>query len=111
MADKYVSLPLFDSVDYKYTIALEGGYYSLRFTYNETMQLYTLSIKDVDNNSLVSGVGLVPGYPICADYVLDGLTGFFFLGSKSDKTTEFYKIYPDKIHEYYTLSYVYDDTV
>jgi hypothetical protein len=112
MADKFVNLPLFDSVDYRYNIALEGNYYSLRITYNETMQLYTMSISDSNNNRIVSGMGLVPTYPIGADYVLGDLTGIFVLTSKSNKSTEFYKLYPTKIHEYYELNYIYaDDSV
>lgn len=109
MADKYVDLPLFNSPDYKFSIALEGSYYTIRITYNETMQLSTMQIKDVDGNMLIAGVGLVPNYPICLDYVLEGLTGTFLLIPISDKNIEFYKLYPTRLKDYYTLSYLYDD--
>lgn len=110
MALIQVDLPLANSPDYKFSIALEGSYYSIRLTYNEIMQLYTMQIKDVDGNMLLAGVGIVPGYPITLDYVLTGLTGTFLLISKSEKEMEFYKLYPTRLKDCYTLSYLYDDT-
>lgn len=110
MADMIVELPLFDEVDYRYSITLEGEYYSFRFTYNETMQMYTLKVSDVNNVTLVSGVGVVPNYPMLADYVIGTLTGALIMIPKSDKDIEFYKLYPKNLSQYYTLSYIYDDT-
>lgn len=104
---KYIDLPLFPDMDYSYAASLEDSSYLLRITYNQTMQLYTIAISDVDLNMLISGVGLVPNYPILLDYVIEGLTGSFILAPNTDKPIEFYKIYPDQIHKYYTLSYVY----
>jgi hypothetical protein len=106
----YVDLPLSDSPDYQYTVALEGDYYTLRFIFNEIMQRYTMMIYDSDNNLLLSGVGLVPLYPIIADYVVGNLTGSFLMLPISDTDVEFYKLYPQKLNKYYTLSYVYEET-
>lgn len=109
MAIKYVDLPLFNSPDYRYTVALEGDYYTLRFTYNEIMSLYTLMILDSNKNAILAGVGVVPFYPITLDYVVPGLTGSFILIPISDQDKEFYKIYPQQLNEYYTFQYIYDE--
>lgn len=106
-----VALPLFNEPDYIYQVALENNSYSLRFTYNETMKLTTLSIYDVDKNPVLCGVGLVPNFPIIGDYSLPNLTGLFLLESKSNIETEFYKLYPDKLATYYNLSYLYNETI
>ena len=108
MTTKHVLLPLYDQVDYLYKVTLEGSSYRLRFTYNQVMQLYTMAISDADDVTLVSGAGLVPNYPIAADYVIEGLTGTFLLLPKANTPSEFYKTYPDKLATYYELSYVYD---
>ena len=110
MATKIVSLPLFDEVDYKYSITLEGEYYSFRFIYNEYMEMYTLQISDVKNGVLISGVGVVANYPMLADYVIGNLSGALLMSPKSDKDIEFYKLYPSNLSEYYILSYIYDDS-
>lgn len=106
-----VDLPLFNEPDYIYQVALENNSYSLRFIYNETMKLTTLSIYDVDKTPVLCGVGLVPNYPIAVAYALPNFTGCFVMSSKSNIDTQFYKLYPDKLATYYNLSYVYNETV
>lgn len=105
----YVELPLKDSPFYTYSISLENDSYQLQFTYNEKMQLYTMSISDASANLLISSVAVVPNYPITADYIIPGLTGAFFLIPNDDSGKEYYKLYPDKIHQYYKLIYLYEN--
>lgn len=107
----FVELPLYEDKDYRYQIALEGESYTLRFTYNTVMKLYTLSIYDADSNVICSGVGVVPNYPISDNLVINGLSGFFFLSPKATTNTSAYKTYPDKLSTYYNLSYIYNVTV
>ena len=111
MALVSVDLPLFNEPDYIYQVSLEDNSYSLRFIYNEVMKLTTLSIYDVDRNPVCCGVGLVPNYPIILSYALPQLTGAFLMLSKASVPTEFYKLYPNKLATYYTLSYTRDETV
>jgi len=111
MVIKHVALPLKNDVDYKYSVTLQGNYYTLRFTYSEILNMYTLMITDVDGVKLVSGVGLVPNYPVCKDYIIEGLTGAFYLIPKSSASIEFYKVYPTNLADYYELSYIYDDAI
>lgn len=68
-------------------------------------------ITNVDGVKLISGVGLVPNFPICKDYVIEGMTGAFYMIPKSDSNTEFYKLYPNNLADYYELSYIYDDAI
>lgn len=107
MALKYIELPLYPNADYEYSVALEGQSYLMRFTYNETMKLYTIEMLTSELVTLISGVGLVPNYPLLLDYNIGGLTGSFVMIPISDKPIEFYKLYPDKLDQYYKLSYVY----
>jgi len=109
MTIRYVSLPLYEDSYYSYSINLEGNSYKFKFIYNEKMALYTINMFDVDDNAIVLGVGLVPNYTLFADYSIPALTGTFVLLPKSQVPMEFYKLYPDKIHQYYELSYIYDD--
>lgn len=103
-----VALPLFDDPSYSYNVSLEGNSYNLKFEYNERDGLYFLSLSDVDNNLIVGGVALVPNYPILLDYPILALSGFIWMDEISDIIFEPYKQYPDKLSQYYTLSYSYN---
>lgn len=106
-----IDLPLYNEPDYQYQVSLGNNSYTLRFIYNSTMKLNTLSIYDVDQNPVCCGVGLVPNFPITANYALPDLNGFFIMATKSKTQAEFYKLYPDKLASYYTLSYIRYETV
>lgn len=108
MALRFVQLPLYSDQDYTYSVALEGQSYRIRITYNSVMQLYTMQVSDSDGNPIISGLGLVPEYPIGADYIIGSTTGNFILLPKANKDVESYKTYPDQIHKYYELSYLYE---
>lgn len=103
-----VEMPLFPKYDYNYSINLEDNSYNFRFTYNEIMQLYTITVSDEDGNKIVAGVGLVPNYPILLDYAIPELTGALVLTTNADTNKEYYKLYPEDIDKYYTLGYYYD---
>lgn len=109
MAEKYVSIPLFSDVDYEYSIALQGNSYVLRFIYNERMRLYTISLYDADSNPIIIGEALVPSYPIFFEYAIYPLTGYFYLEEKANLVSEAYKLYPDKIDQYYSMFYIYNE--
>lgn len=107
----YVSLPLYDNESYyKYSIALEGTSFRLQFLYNNKMQRYTLTLSTSDDEVIVEGVGLVPNYPIMANYVIDGLSGYFLLAPKDNSGIEYYKLYPRNLGKYYELIYVYQNS-
>lgn len=107
MANIYVDLLLDDSPLYDYSVSLEGNSYIVEMQFNERTQLYHMSLYDADKNPLVLGVGLVPGFPIMADYALPNLTGFFLLIQKGELQSEPYKKFPDKLSQYYNLVFTY----
>lgn len=110
MAIKYVDIPLYDSYFYDMSITLEGISYVLEFTYNSEARLYTLSLYSDEREPIVLGEALVPNYPMFADYAIQGMTGFFvMIPLETVVDTEPYKRYPDKIHKYYTLHYMYEE--
>ena len=92
----------------------KGTHYTVVITkkgtvFNERSKLYYLSLYNSDNDPIFLGVAVIPGYPIGLDYALNGLTGFFWLEQKGAVQSEPYKLFPDKLSEYYTLSYSYID--
>ena len=109
MVNIYVDLLLDDSPLYDYSASLEGNSYIVEMQFNERTQLYHMSLYDADKNPLVLGVGLVPGFPIMADYALLNLTGFFLLIQKGELQSEPYKKFPDKLSQYYNLVYTYTE--
>lgn len=106
-----IGLPLYGSQDYTYQVNLEGNSYGLRFIYNQVMQQTLLTIYNSNVEVLIAGIGLVPNYPIALDYVIPELTGAFLLLPTFTTDDEFYKTYPTKLKQYYTLSYAYNATV
>lgn len=104
----YVALPLFDEPFYTFSISLEGDSYNLEFVYNERSSKYFINLYDADNIPLVLGEALVPSHRIMENYPLLNLTGFFWLEEKSDRTSEPYKQYPDKLNQYYNFYYIYE---
>lgn len=109
MAQTYVALPLYPDAYYTYSIALEGNSYVFEFVYNERMQLYTFSLLDAENTPIIQGEALVPYYPMLIDYALPDLTGFMWMELKSQMNPESYKMYPDKIDQYYNMWYCIPD--
>lgn len=105
---KYISLPLFSDPYYSYSITLEGESYILEFLYNERMGLYTFGLYTPEQQPIVVGEALVPTTPLLLDYAIEGLNGYFLLEAKGDWKAESYKKYPDQIHQYYNLYYVYE---
>lgn len=111
MADRYVTLPLYDDSFYEYGISLQGQYYILEFQYNERAKLYFFNLYTDDRVPVVLGEALVPTYPLFKDYNIEGLTGFFWLEEKANILSEPYKVYPDKLTQYYNFFYLYTDDV
>lgn len=109
MVDNYVKLPLYEDSDYNYAVNLQGQSYILDFKYNERSQLYFLSVYTAENVPIILGVALVPTYPITKDNALFPLTGFFWMEEKAAILSEPYKVYPDKVNEYYNFFYTWSE--
>lgn len=109
MTLRYVDIPLFEDDYYGYSITLEGNSYNLEFVYNNRMELYTLSLFTADGEALVRGQAVVPNFPLLKDYVIDELTGFFWMEPIAEIGDEFYKTYPKDLAKYYRMFYIYED--
>lgn len=105
---RYVDMPLYEDAFYTYSITLEGQSYIIEMLYVEKMELYTLSLYTANGTPLLNGVGIVPYFPIARNYAIEGLSGYFTLVSKAREVAEPYKVYPDKLSEYYNMYYVYE---
>lgn len=103
-----VDLPLYDDADYTYSVSLQSQSYIVRIYYVERCKLWYLSLFEEDQTPVFQGLGMVPDYPITLDYLNNNLTGFFRLSPiPAYKSIDPYLLYPDKIAQYYTFSYVY----
>lgn len=103
-----VDLPLYDDADYSYSVSLQSQSYVIRVYYVERTQLWYFSVFEENQTPIFQGLALVPEYPITLDYLKSELTGFFRLVPiPAYKIVDPYLLYPDKIAQYYTFSYVY----
>jgi len=103
----YVDLLLFPDYFYSYSVNLEDDTYNLEFQYNDFAKLWYLSIYTEDQLPLILGVALVPGYPISGDYIIEGLSGFFWLYPIQKIYTDKYQEFPENIDQYYTFKYIH----
>lgn len=105
---KYVELPLEDLPIYDFSISLEGVSYIVEMIYNERDGLYFMTLYTAEKERLVSGLAVVPSFPISVDYPLPNLSGYFLLRKKGVLLAEPYKEYPDRLKQYYDFLYVYN---
>lgn len=105
MFETYVQIPLYDSYDAEYPIALEGESYSLRLYFNERMQEWFIEVRDDSGNSLIAGRRLVLNGTTWISEIT-GLNGFLLLepiGLDRNETMSNY----DSLFKYYKLFYIY----
>lgn len=103
-----VSLPLYTDFYYSYTAGLENNTYTLDFKYNSWGKKWFLSIFDEDGNALIESMALVPKYGVGRNFIIPGLSGFFWLYPIPSITSDKYTEAPEDIAQYYTLSYIYN---
>lgn len=103
MADVYC--PLYGDAYYSYDIDLEDEAYTLTFRWNSRMELYVMDIEDAEEDVVIQGVVLVPMFPLIGQYVVEGLTGDFFLVPVD--TTDPYQPIPDPRNTYKSHYLVY----
>lgn len=81
MTFRYVTLPLYQDTNYRYTVSLENRQRTLAFYWNEREGAWHFDLKNIDGTPILLGQKIVPQYPIAVDYRLEGfdLTGYFVL--------------------------------
>jgi hypothetical protein len=104
----YVDLPLFPDYFYSYSVNLQDDSYNIEICYNEYAKTWYMSIYTEDQELVVAGIALLPSFPLTQDYVIPGLSGFFWLYPIPSITTEKYKEEPEHLDQYYMLRYCYD---
>lgn len=102
----YVDLPLYADSFYSYSVSLENVSYTIEILYNERQKLWHMSLFTEDGDPIIQGIALVPQYPILQGYLIDGLTGFFWLTPIPSLTSEKYITEPESLNQYYTFKYI-----
>ena len=83
-----VIIPIKDNSNHELTIELENIIYRLYFLYNEKFDYWSMSIFNEDDDLLLSGIKIVPNYPMI--YYLNNrvdITGDFYCEISSKKTS------------------------
>ena len=106
MALELLVLPLYNETYYSYSTVLEGGTYIIEMLFLERIQSWLFTLKDSEDNILVTGQRLSQDSLLLEDYQLKGLTGGFYFTRNSDKESTDSKI--DKPKDFYTLYYYYE---
>lgn len=101
-----IPLPLIDSADYKYTVALEGVSYEIRIYYNERVEWWAFDLSYADGDPIALGQRLSARHPLYFDYNIEGLSGFFYLYPKG-QNKNYTLLHPLKLHKYYNFEYTY----
>lgn len=62
-----------DSSDILTTVTLDGNQYKIRMLWNDIGQYWTLSLRTVDNESLLEGIKCVPDFRLLRPYHRPGI--------------------------------------
>jgi hypothetical protein len=88
-------------------VVLDGIPYNINFTYNSRFDFWTMSFKNLEDQSLVAGIKVVLGYPLLGQYVDSGLPkGEIFAIDTTDKETS---VNRENFGETVQLAYITED--
>ena len=86
MDEEYIIIEVPDLNDSVSRVVLGDKQYLIRFTYNDTFDFWKFSIYDGQNNPIILGIKIVPGFPLNVFYGVSDLPdGFFGVISKLDR--------------------------
>jgi len=102
-------LPLFSDAFYSFTTSLEEDTYTISILYVKRINDWVISIKDAARNTLVEGQRFTPDTPLFADCQLPGLSGFFWLTTKSGEDPSKFEDRRRNLPEYFNFYYIYED--
>lgn len=78
------TIELYDDPDYLISAVLDNVLYFLHLSWNTEGFFWTMSIEDYNHEILISGVKIVPNYPLIRRYSLSGLPpGEFIVASEA----------------------------
>ncbi len=104
-------LPLRKFPYYSYSADVEGIVRNFVFTFSDHYGVWHMDIYNPDNEEVVTGIKLVPDYPMLLDYALEhkGITGAFYLMPISAENYKDFSTDVEALATYYQLFYFYDD--
>jgi hypothetical protein len=106
MSVKIIKLPLYNDTAYSYSIALEGNTFVLDFLFlRSRLNSWIITIKNSNQETLVTGQRLTPNTVLFQGYRLEGLSGFFYFESGDLSDDDFKVSTPEN---FYKLYYIYD---
>lgn len=100
----WTKLPLYDDLDYEYSVSLEGNSYTLRLQYSTRTQTWSYSLSTEDGDSLILGEALLPN-TITYYQRNKSLSGFFWLEPIALDINQT-PINPSLLYKYYNLYYI-----
>jgi hypothetical protein len=103
---KYKQLPLYSDSDYSYSTVLDGKTYIIRIYFVQKTNSWYMSLFNESKAPVVSGIRLIPSFPLLQEHSLSELSGIFLLISKSDNTSEEYLTKSRYLNQYYELYYI-----
>ena len=104
MIYNWTQLPLYDSWDYEYSIALQGVSYRLRLYYSDRTTKWSIDISLEEGDALIQGEALLP-YKLNLAGRIESLVGFFWLEPISIDDNETF-LHPDLLFKYFNLYYI-----
>lgn len=68
-----VEIPAIAAPDQRAEALLDGRTYYVGRSWNETGQLWTLSLRDAEDQALIAGIAITPNFPLLAQFRRPGL--------------------------------------
>ncbi|HHX2502458.1 TPA: phage baseplate plug family protein [Neisseria subflava] len=63
-----IKIPLIDANDFEVEAELDDVTYFLHFAWNDEAEIWTLSVANANNESVLSGVRIITNYPLLGNY-------------------------------------------
>ncbi|AEK21603.1 hypothetical protein K5_069 [Pseudomonas phage K5] len=109
MSTTYIdTLPLYQDRKYRYAVAIEGISRVLQFYWNSRSRQWHMDIFDEELTPILTGLAVVPQYPIMADYAMQhiGFNGYFLLMPVNLEQVQYKHDASDIVPQFFELLYV-----
>lgn len=63
-----IKIPLIDANDFEVEAELDDVTYFLHFAWNDEAGIWTLSVSNANNESVLSGIRIITNYPLLGNY-------------------------------------------
>lgn len=107
----YKNLFLSSTPYYSFKTSLNNIQYRIVIRYQTRDTSWYMDLYSADNTPIIVSVKLVPDYPLLKDFILDSLTGFFWLSADVPANKEKFRTDPENIADFFTFRYFYEVTI